>query len=151
MDCLKLDPSPWVGTLALLRRVAPQHRGRLVLVEYPAPPQPSTRPAANCGPDGLQAWHVYVLGTRLRLDDGSWREAVVAEVCLQPLCRLRQARAKAVIRAQALRDADEAFAELRMHLAAHPMTEKAFESSMERAAIEALGRRNWPAVPVCWN
>ena len=56
--------------------------------------------------------------------------------------------AKAAIRVQALRYADEALAELSEWLAAHPMSDAALETMMERPATQAFGPRRWPLVSV---
>lgn len=134
----------WVGVLAQLRRVAPAHRGRLVVVERAAP----ERNIEPLGPEPVPTWHVYVLGAALRLDGANWREAEVAEPCLQPLCRLPAVLAEGTIEVQALQDLDKGLQELRDYLDRHPATDAELDAYMECAARQALGPRTWPVVPV---
>lgn len=133
----------WVGVLAQLRRVDAEHMGRLVLVERSEPAWPG--PA---GGDPLPVWHIYVLGEALQLEGDTWREANVAQICLQPLCRLPEVIAEAAIVAQAERDFEAALSELSRFLARHPVDDAHLDESLEQAARMALGPRQWPEVPV---
>jgi len=138
--------SSWVGVLAQLRRVDQEHLGRLVLVEHTAVAQA----IGQQGLDPVPAWHVFVLGERLRLEGDTWREVEVAEPCLQPLCRLPPVIAELAIEGQAEMDFDEAIHELRDHLVRYPLTDGQLDASLEQAAIKASGPRVWPALPVRW-
>ena len=94
----------------------------------------------------MPVWHVYVLGARLRLQGDAWREADVAEICLQPLCRLPEVIADAAIVVQAEQDFEEAMGELCNELARCPMDDADFDALAEKAAQVASGPRQWPSL-----
>jgi len=112
-----------------------------VVVERAAQPLP-----AAMGGEPMPVWHVYVLGARLRLQGDAWREADVAEICLQPLCRLPEVIAEAAIVAQAEQDFGAALTELSDELARRPMGDAELDNLLEQAAEVVLGPRQWPTV-----
>jgi hypothetical protein len=134
-------PPCQLGMLASLRRVQPEEVGRIVLVSCTADPVvvPGTETR-------LPAWRVFVMGAPVVIDDEERSHFIVAECCLQALCRLPLPTARTLYLAQAQREADEAVAALGQWLAAHPMDEHELDAEIKSAAREAIARHRAPAV-----
>lgn len=128
------------GLVATLRRVAPEHLGRLVLVEQPAQPLRL--------PDGasMPLWSAYVLGRGLLVDGHERDTVLVAEPCLTPVTRLGKRAARRLVVAQAQRDADAIVAQIGRLLSVSPPEAGEFDAALERAARESLARLAAPPV-----
>lgn len=127
--------------LASLRRVQPEQAGRIVLVSFTA--DPVVVPATGTR---LPAWRVSAMGAPVVIDEEERSDFIVAECCLQAVCRLPLPTARAMYMAQAQRDADEAVAALGQWLTANPMDEHALDAEIKSAAREAIARHRAPAV-----
>lgn len=140
-------PPYQLGMLASLRRVEPEQVGRIVLVSYTA--DPIALPASR---RRLPAWQVFVMGGPVIIDDEERSHFIVAECCLQAICRLPLPTARKMYLAQAYREADAAIDELRAWLAAHPMDEHELDAEIKAGLREAIARHRAPAVllPIDW-
>ena len=140
-------PPCQLGMLASLRRVLPEHAGRIVLVSFTADPV-----AVSATGIRLPAWRVHAMGAPVVIDDEERRDFIVAELCLQAVCRLPLPTARAMYLAQAHREAGAAIEELRAWLAAHPMDEHQLDAEIKSGLREAIARHRAPAVllPIGW-
>jgi hypothetical protein len=125
------------GMVAMLRRVRQQDVGKVVGLMHPvgflALPGP--------GSQQVFSWRVLLMGQTVDLDDRSRREIVVADACLFPISQVPPKLLRTMAKKQALRDFDEAFQELRRHLALRPMTPEQLDTVLEKA-IHRIGSQH---------
>lgn len=122
------------AVVAQLRRVAPEHAGRIVVVERRGEP-------ARLQTGGVvPTWRIFVMGRDLTADGRDCTDLWAAEPCLRPLCLLAAPWAKKLVLAQLRRDAEAAVAALGRWLADHPLDRALIDASMMGAAREAIAR-----------
>lgn len=139
--CAPGGPPCQIGMLASLRRVQPEHAGRVVLVSSTADPVPARSTGAR-----LPAWRVHIMGAPVVIDDEERSDFIAAEACLQVLCRLPLPAARRLYLAQAHRRFDDAIQELGRWLASHPLDENELDAEVKECAREAIARHRKPAV-----
>jgi hypothetical protein len=127
-------PGRWLGVVAQLRRVGPEHVDRLVLVQSAAVP----RVVPSAGPQPIPAWSVLVLGPDFLLHGAKARTVTVVEPCLRPVCRLGRREAKSVARLQAERDIAQALDEGRRWLETHSISDDDLEAAFRQAVADLL-------------
>jgi hypothetical protein len=137
----RAPPVYQVGLLAQLRRVEPAHAGRIVLVQGPAT---TVRAPGRAFP--LFAWRVAAMGRDLELNGCEVSDVIVAEISLQPICRLTLRQARSLVVAQATSQAEAAVRAFGQALAAHPLDDDELDAELRAAAREALAR--WASPPV---
>lgn len=134
-------PPCQIGMLASLRRVQPEHAGRVVLVSSTADPVPARSTGAR-----LPAWRVHIMGAPVVIDDEERSDFIAAEACLQVLCRLPLPAARKLYMAQAHLEFDDSIAELGRWLASNPVDENELDAEINACAREAIARHRAPAV-----
>lgn len=145
MDSIPIPPSAIgrVGMVAQLQYVTPEHVGKIVAVRLPLRPMSSL--AEHLRP--VFAWHVLVLGAPVELNGRPCREIVVADRCLKPISQLEPEAVDALARSQAGQAAEEALADLRRILDAHPLSPEELDAFVEKAAEQFVIERLLQVVP----
>lgn len=132
-----------VGMVAQLQRVRPEHLGKLVAVRVPVGLMSSL--SDNVNP--VFAWQVLVLGQAVDLNGRPCQDIVVADRCLKPISQLGPGEVDALAKIQAEQAADEALADLRKILDAHPLAPDELDAFIEKAAEQACMERMLEVVP----
>jgi hypothetical protein len=86
------------------------------------------------------------MGCDLELNGSEVSDVVVAEICLQPICRLTLRQARNLLVAQATSQAVAAIRALGRELEANPLDDDELDAELLAAAREALAR--WASPPV---
>jgi hypothetical protein len=126
-------------------RVAPEHEGRLVVVERRG--APAALPTGACVP----TWRILVMGREITVEGRGCGDLWAAEPCIRPLCQLTVPWAKKLVMAQFRRDADMAVADLLKWLADHPLDHALIDAGMMGAAREAIARHHARPVLLPYN